>query len=161
MSRNISERQPSRPDCSGLMFRVALTAALRLLDRIRQTEPSTGEPIIAKTPQQVMAWRKTLQDLYSTPGETPHAVRKVMDRLNAFIDKPPAEAVMSGPAAEASALYRTGNANYSAGMRGKELAAIRYGADLARNPGTAAETGTRRALVNDTSLSDTPAEMAS
>lgn len=83
-------------------------------------------------PGNLISIRKNLANLFTRPDEHKAGVGAVFDRFNSFIERPPAPAVLAGPAAQVGEQYWKGRANYAAGMRGTELADIRHSADLAR-----------------------------
>ena len=100
------------------------------LGRLRKAAvPPEGAEVVVE-PNNLKAVRENLAGLFETSGEHRKGVGIAFDHLNKFLEKPPAGAVLAGPAAEAADLYAKGRANYAAGMRAKELEDIRRAADF-------------------------------
>ena len=104
------------------------------LDTLRKTAPPSGGTTIHAAPANLMAMRENLASLFGKQNEHQKGVGVAFSKLNEFIEKPPAGAVLAGsPAfieAYAPELYARGRANYAAGKRGEGLEDIKRTADL-------------------------------
>jgi hypothetical protein len=112
------------------------------LNAIKQTNPKSGGPgaTVSAGPANIMAMRENLASLFGKSGEHQKGVGVAFDKLNEFIEKPPAGAVVAGPSSSPSFLsalgpetYATGRADYSAGKRIAGLEDIKRTADFRDN----------------------------
>jgi hypothetical protein len=99
------------------------------IGRLRDVTPPAGQTVHLE-PANLMAMRENLAGHFESGNENKAGVGIAFKHLNDFIENPPPEAVLAGPAADVGALYAKGRANYGAGLRGEDLADIRRTADF-------------------------------
>jgi hypothetical protein len=102
----------------------------KTLDRMRAVPKGDADTAIKFEPGNLMALRENVSGLFTKPKESQKGVGIAFDHLNNFIEKPPASAVISGPAGELGGRYAAARGNYAAGKRGEGLEDIRRTADL-------------------------------
>lgn len=105
------------------------------INRLKQgTASGPGNPTVHAGPANLMAIRENLADLFGKQGEHQKGVGVAFGKLNDFIERPPAGAVLAGSpaflAAYAPELYARGRANYAAGIRGEGLEDVKRTADF-------------------------------
>jgi len=110
-----------------------LYAAIRAL---RNYAPKSNDPSATTefSPANLIAVRENLASLFGKPSEHQKGVSAAFRVLNDFIEKPPKEAFLAGSPAFLAEygpqLYARGRANYAAGSRDADLAAIQDAATL-------------------------------
>jgi len=104
----------------------------RSINRMYNYVPKSDDPTaqILLTPGGLISLRKNIANKFEQAGENKHGVGTALEEINRFLEAPPKNAVLAGPAAEGGAIYKAGRENYAAGKRGAELEDIRYTADL-------------------------------
>jgi hypothetical protein len=114
--------------------------------RLNDYVPRSDDPsaTISVGPANLISIRKNIANKFGQAGENQHGVGVAHGAFNDFLENPPAEAVLAGAPATASAgsldnqigaalgasIYKEGRGNYSAGMRDAELERIQREAGL-------------------------------
>lgn len=135
------------------------------LDDMRNVPRQPGYNTILD-PANLISIRRNIANYFENPKENKAAVGEVFSRVNNFIERPPQGAVLAGPAAKAGRQYGLGNADYAAGMRGKDLAQIAYeqrlraaSANSGQNADNALRQGVRQSVIDEAAMRGyTPAE---
>jgi hypothetical protein len=100
------------------------------INRLRDYLPRSNDPSATVTvgPSNLIAIRKSIANNFGKQTEDQHGVGVAHGLFSDFLERPPAEAILAGsPAFQAAygpELYAKGRANYSAGLRDEDLAAI-------------------------------------
>ena len=118
------------------VFRINSPQLYGFIDELRKNVPRGNEPgaTVSAGPANLMAMRENLAGLFGKESEHQKGVGVAFEKLNDFIEKPPAGAVLAGSPAFLSAygpqLYAEGRGNYAAGMRAADLEDIKKTADF-------------------------------
>ena len=104
----------------------------KTIDRMYNYVPKSDDPTaqILLTPGGLITLRKSIATKFEQAGENKKGVSAALEEINKFLEAPPKNAVLAGPAAEGGAIYKAGRENYAAGKRAAGLEDIRYTADL-------------------------------
>ena len=111
---------------AGLLDEIA-PKALGIVKKLQNPPPDSVAPLTS-----IIAARRALQKAaldFNNPSESVAASRAIQ-ALDGFIGGRGAETAVAGPAAAASNLYKSANANYAAGMRSGQIGGIEHAAEL-------------------------------
>ena len=116
-----------------------------LLNRLGSPDPAVSFPL-AQLDAYRSAFMDNAKDLAGTKDGL--ASRNVVSILDRFMENPPPEAVLAGPAADAAQLYRAGRGDWAAAERSNKVQGIEYKADVqSANPrGSTYDSSLRRKM---------------
>jgi hypothetical protein len=124
------------------------------VDALKKNSAPTGATVHAE-PANLMAMRENLAGLFGKQHEHQKGVGVAFEKLNDFIEKPPAGAVLAGSpsflAAYGPELYARGRGNYAAGMRAGGLEDVKRTADFraaAANSGANTDNSLRSRIAS-------------